>query len=226
VFPDGGQRAGPAQPGRFSGGENRTIRRQDVTGQTSRHSFVFVVPPSGGKPGNVPCEFRLKAGLQTVSSDIADRKTVSWNQLIVGLSDILMLAQGDGGAADGGAAGAAPADGGAAGNGGAAPGNGAVDPLKSLIPIVAVGVFMYFIVIRPQYKAQKEKRQQHEALMANLKKNDKVVTIGGIIGTVAEVSSDRVTIKIDDNTRLKVLRSAVQELLTDKSETTDKQDSQ
>ena len=99
------------------------------------------------------------------------------------------------------------------------------NPLQSLIPIAAVGLFMYFIVIRPQYKAQKEKRQQHEALMASLKKNDRIVTIGGIIGTVAEVSGDRVTIKIDDNTRMKVLRSAVQEMLTDKSDTTDKQDS-
>lgn len=91
-------------------------------------------------------------------------------------------------------------------------------PLQSLIPMIGIGVFFYLIVMRPQLKAQKDKRKQHEDLMANLKKNDKVVTIGGIIGTVAEVTDDRVTLKIDDNTRMKLTRSSIQELVGDKKE--------
>jgi len=87
-----------------------------------------------------------------------------------------------------------------------------------LIPMVGIGVLFYFIVMRPQLKAQKDKRKQHESLVANLKKNDKVVTVGGILGTVAEVTDDRVTLKIDDNTRIRFTRSSIQEVLGDKKE--------
>lgn len=125
---------------------------------------------------------------------------VSWNQFVAGVSDIAMLAQG---AADG-------ADGAAAEE----PGN----PLGPLFPMIAIGILFYFIVMRPQLRAQKDKRKQHEDLMTNLKKNDKVVTIGGIIGTVAEVTDDRVTLKIDDTTRMKFTRSSIQELLGDKKD--------
>lgn len=116
-----------------------------------------------------------------------------------------MLAQADGAPAAGEGAGAEAA-------------KQAPNPLQQLIPMLGIGVFFYFIVMRPQLKAQKDKRKQHEDLMANLKKNDKVVTIGGIIGTVAEVTDDRVTLKIDDNTRMKLTRSSIQELLGDKKE--------
>ena len=99
--------------------------------------------------------------------------------MVVGLSDLMMLAQVE-----------------------AVPGAGAADaavkpqgnPLFQLAPMVGIGVLFYFIVMRPQMKAQKDKRKQHEDLVANLKKNDKVVTIGGILGTVAEVTEDRVTL--------------------------------
>jgi len=134
--------------------------------------------------------------------------------LVVGTSDLLTLAQAETGAgANGG--------GDAAGAGGAADAPANVpgpNLLESLFPMLAIGLFFYLILLRPQMKAQKEKRKQHEDLMANLKKNDKVVTIGGIIGTVAEVSDDRVTLKIDDNTRMKFTRSSIQDLLGDKKE--------
>ena len=54
-------------------------------------------------------------------------------------------------------------------------------------------------------------------LLKSLKKNDRVVTIGGIIGTVANVTPDgkEVTLKVDDNTRLKMLRSSIQTVLRD-----------
>jgi len=134
--------------------------------------------------------------------------TVSWNRFVVGCSDLLMLAQTE----------AIP---GADGGGDAAAGEVAAspNPLTSLAPMIGIGIFFYFIVMRPQMKAQKDKRKQHDDLMKNLKKNDKVVTVGGIIGTVAEVTDDRVTLKIDDNTRIKFTRSSIQELLGDKKET-------
>jgi preprotein translocase subunit YajC len=126
---------------------------------------------------------------------------VSWNQFVVGLSDLVMLAQAEAvpGAADG-------------------PAKNTGSPFAQLIPMVGIGVLFYFIVMRPQMKAQKDKRKQHEDLIANLKKNDKVVTIGGILGTVAEVTEDRVTLKIDDNTRIRFTRSSIQEVTGDKKE--------
>ncbi len=132
-------------------------------------------------------------------------ETVSWNQVVVGVSDLLMLAQAAEGTGDAPAAGAPVKP--------ATPGL-----LESVAPMIGIGILFYFIVMRPQLKAQKDKRKQHEDLMTNLKKNDKVVTIGGIIGTVAEVTDDRVTLKIDDNTRVKFTRASIQDVVGDKSE--------
>ncbi|MFN8709649.1 MAG: preprotein translocase subunit YajC, partial [Planctomyces sp.] len=63
-------------------------------------------------------------------------------------------------------------------------------------------------------------RKRQETL-ARLKKNDKVVTTGGMIGTIVDFSGDgtRVTLKVDDSTRIRFLRSSIQGLLDDKSET-------
>lgn len=81
------------------------------------------------------------------------------------------------------------------------------------LPFIAIGLFFYFILLRPQ---QAEQRRRKE-LLTTLKKNDKVVTTGGMIGTIADISSDgtRVTLRVDDNTRIKFLRSAIQEPLKD-----------
>ena len=66
-------------------------------------------------------------------------------------------------------------------------------------------------MIRPQRNEQK----RHQELLGSLKKNDQVQTVGGIIGTVVTVSDDYVTIKVDDNTRLKIRRSSIQGLVTE-----------
>lgn len=80
-------------------------------------------------------------------------------------------------------------------------------------PLVLIAVVFYFLMIRPQ---SQERKRREETLKA-LKKNDRVVTVGGIIGTIADLSSDgnRVTLKVDDNTRFKMQRSSVQGLFTD-----------
>ncbi len=89
-------------------------------------------------------------------------------------------------------------------------------PWMQFLPFIAIGLFFYFILLRPQ---QAEQRRRKE-LLTTLKKNDKVVTTGGMIGTIADISSDgtRVTLRVDDNTRIKFLRSAIQEPLKDTSE--------
>lgn len=60
-----------------------------------------------------------------------------------------------------------------------------------LLQIVAFGAVIYFLILRPQQTA----RKKHEELLKGLKKNDEVVTIGGIIGKVKDVKEDRVTIE-------------------------------
>jgi preprotein translocase subunit YajC len=84
------------------------------------------------------------------------------------------------------------------------------------LPLVAIGVLFYFLMIRPQGR-EKKKRQE---LLDALKKNDKIVTIGGILGSIASISSDsdEVTIKVDENIRLRVLRSSIQRVVSTESE--------
>lgn len=76
-----------------------------------------------------------------------------------------------------------------------------------------VVVLFYFMVLRP---ATNERKKQTDMLNA-LKKNDRVVTIGGILGTVANISDDKneVTIRCEDNVRIRFLRSSISRILTD-----------
>lgn len=94
-----------------------------------------------------------------------------------------------------------------------------VSPVIQFLPMILIGVFFYVILLRPQ---QKEARRRHQVL-SQLKKNDKVVTTSGIIGTIADFSGDgtRVTLKVDDTTRIRFLRSSIQGLLDEKAETDD-----
>ncbi|CAM3509305.1 preprotein translocase subunit YajC [Marinicrinis lubricantis] len=74
-----------------------------------------------------------------------------------------------------------------------------------LLPFVVMFVIFYFLLIRPQQKRQK----QRNMLLLNLEKGDKVVTIGGIHGTIVELTDDTVVLKVNDSTRLTFDRSAI-----------------
>lgn len=73
--------------------------------------------------------------------------------------------------------------------------------------MIVIGVMFYLLLIRPE----RQKRAQMNRMLENLKKNDHVVTVGGIYGVVvnAPKGSEDITIRVDDNTRLRILRSAV-----------------
>lgn len=75
----------------------------------------------------------------------------------------------------------------------------------SVIPFLLIIVVFYFFLIRPQNKKQKET----EKMLNALKKGDKVITIGGIHGTVSSVKEKTVIVKVDDNTKLEFNRSAI-----------------
>jgi len=86
----------------------------------------------------------------------------------------------------------------------------------TLVPFIALIPFYYWMVIRPQQK-ERAKRQE---LLNSLKKNDRVVTTSGMIGTVANVSQDgkEITLKFGDATRIPFLRSAIEVVLKDTPE--------
>lgn len=85
-----------------------------------------------------------------------------------------------------------------------------------LMPLVAIAVLWYFLLFRPQ----KREQARRDEMLQNLKKNDRVVTIGGILGSVANLSADghEVTLKVDDNTRIKLLKSSIQRVITDEDQ--------
>ena len=78
---------------------------------------------------------------------------------------------------------------------------------SSLIFIGLMFVMMYFIIFR----APRKKQQQHKQMVQALEKNDKVRTIGGIIGTVVDIKGDEVILKVDEsnNTKIRVVSSAI-----------------
>jgi preprotein translocase subunit YajC len=71
-----------------------------------------------------------------------------------------------------------------------------------LLPMVAIGVAAYLLLFRPE----RERQRRQQALLTGLKKNDRVVTAGGICGTVAAVDRDagRVTLKVDESANVKL----------------------
>jgi len=80
-------------------------------------------------------------------------------------------------------------------------------PLIQYLPFILIFVVMYFILFR----GPRKKQQQHRQMVQALAKNDKVRTIGGIIGTVVDIKGDEVTLKVDEsnNTKIKVIASAI-----------------
>lgn len=80
------------------------------------------------------------------------------------------------------------------------------------IPLLAIFAIFYFLIIRPQQKRMKE----HQSFVTALKKGDRVVTGGGIIGTVvsAPEGATEITVDLNDSTRVTVLRSTVSHMVT------------
>jgi preprotein translocase subunit YajC len=82
----------------------------------------------------------------------------------------------------------------------------AVQFISSILPFLLIFVVFYFMLIRPQQKKQKEMQRMIESL----KSGDKIVTNGGILGTVTNVKDKTVIVRIADNVKIEILRSAVQ----------------
>ena len=87
--------------------------------------------------------------------------------------------------------------------------------LLQILPFLAIGLLFYFMLIRPQRKEQ-SKRQD---MLSNVKKNDRVITIGGIYGVVMNVyrEADEITLKVDEttNTKIRVTLSSIARVVGD-----------
>jgi len=83
-----------------------------------------------------------------------------------------------------------------------------------LVFIVLIFVVLYFVMFRGPRKRQ----QQQQQMIKSLKKNDRVQTVGGILGTVLEVSDNEIILKVDEsnNTKIKVLPSAISKVMEQK----------
>ena len=77
--------------------------------------------------------------------------------------------------------------------------------LMSFLPLIVIFAVFYFMLIRPQMKRSKEHRQ----LVSQLGKGDEVVTNGGLLGRITDVSESFVTLEIADNVKIKLQRQAV-----------------
>jgi preprotein translocase subunit YajC len=76
--------------------------------------------------------------------------------------------------------------------------------IGQFIPLILIFVIFYFFLIRPQQKKVKE----HKVMVANLKRGDKVVTSGGIVGTVERVmEDDKAEIEISENVKVEIIKS-------------------
>ncbi len=90
-------------------------------------------------------------------------------------------------------------------------GDGGTGGMIQLLPLVLIFVVFYFLLIRPQQK----KMKTHRTMVEALKRGDKVVTGGGLVGTVTKVTDgSEVLVEIADGVRVKVVRHTIQEILT------------
>jgi preprotein translocase subunit YajC len=109
------------------------------------------------------------------------------------------------------------ADGGNGGGNPPADGGGSVNIFIQIAPFLAIGLLFYFMLIRPQRKEQSRRQD----MLANVKKNDRVVTIGGIYGVVMNVyrEADEVSLKVDEatNAKLRITLSSIARVISGES---------
>ena len=82
--------------------------------------------------------------------------------------------------------------------------------LIQIAPLILIFAVFYFLLIRPQQKKMKD----HKAMVGSLIKGDKVVTAGGLMGTIYKIEDEKIaTVEISDNVKVKVVRSTIAEVL-------------
>jgi preprotein translocase subunit YajC len=84
--------------------------------------------------------------------------------------------------------------------------------------LLAIGVYMLVLA-----SYNRKEKKQYQQMLANLKKNDRVMTIGGIVGSVVSATPEEVVVKVDESNNVKVtfVRSAIKKVLTEEPKATD-----
>ncbi|MED1798938.1 preprotein translocase subunit YajC [Brevibacillus porteri] len=89
-----------------------------------------------------------------------------------------------------------------------------MDGLTQFLPIIIMFAIFYFLLIRPQQK----KAKQRNAMLGALKKGDKIVTIGGVHGTIQDLSDDTITLRIAHNVNVTFDRGAINSVVSTSNE--------
>jgi preprotein translocase subunit YajC len=84
-----------------------------------------------------------------------------------------------------------------------------MDLFGALIPLLLMFAIFYFLLIRPQQKRQKKVQEMHSALQ----KGDKIITIGGVHGTVDAIDDNRIVVDVNSNNKMTFDRQAVREII-------------
>lgn len=89
------------------------------------------------------------------------------------------------------------------------------NPWMQMLPFILIFVVMYLFLFR----GPKKKRQEHKKMLSSLQKNDRVRTMGGILGTVVDVREDEITLKVDEsnNTKIRVTPGSIAAVLSDRN---------
>ena len=102
-------------------------------------------------------------------------------------------------------------------------GGGGLGELGGLLPLVLIFVVFYFLLIRPQQK----KAKQHREMLGNLRRGDRIVTNGGLVGTISKVPNDsELIVEIAEGVKVRVLRGMIAESMTKSGPVSDDDDDQ
>jgi len=82
-------------------------------------------------------------------------------------------------------------------------------PFVALLPLILIFFIFYFLLILPQQKKQK----QHKKMLDGLKEGDKVITVGGLIGTISKIKENVVTIEFKDGVKIDFVRNAISQVM-------------
>ncbi len=93
--------------------------------------------------------------------------------------------------------------------GGAQQGNPMVSTLLMLLQFLPIFLILYFLIIRPQ----QQQKKKTEAMISALKKGDRVLTNGGIYGTVVGLDGEKAVLKVAENTKLEFVKSAIVQVM-------------
>jgi preprotein translocase subunit YajC len=97
---------------------------------------------------------------------------------------------------------------------GSGTGEGGPSLFTSFIPILLIFVIFYFLLIRPQQKKQK----QHQQLIQAVKKGDRIVTNGGVYGTVADVKEHVIVLRIAENVKIELVKNSIATVISQKED--------